>query len=145
MHMLVSIRMAQCEPCRRERSELRADLRCELTTHLGTSEVIDAKPKLVGWELTLRIHQVRNFRRRQYGRSFDHHEMQSYSQIRQRSCAAYSISGGVARDHQTRGVQRAGSMRPFDRFVDRLTETKVVRREDNAPHVAIIPSIYTDM
>jgi hypothetical protein len=71
--------------------------------------------------------------------------MQSHSQVRQRTCAAHSIAGGVARDHQAGGVQRAGSVRQFDRFVDRLTETKVVRREDNAPHIAMIPSIYTDM
>ena len=145
MHMLVSIRMAECETRCRERSELRADLRCELTTHPRTREVIETKPKLVGRKLPPRIHQIRNFRRRQYRRSFDHHEMQSHSQVRQRTCAAHSIGGGVARDHQAGGVQRAGLVRQFDRFVDRLTETKVVRREDNAPHVAIIPSIYTDM
>ena len=96
-------------------------------------------------KLTPRIDQIRNFRRRQNGRPFDHHEMQSDPQVRQRPRAAHSISGGGARDHQAGGVQGAGSVRLFDRFIDRMTETKVVRREDNAPHIAMISIHYTDM
>jgi len=44
--------------------------------------------------------------------------MQSHSQVRQHSRAAHSIGGGGARHHQAGGVQGAGSMRLFDRFVD---------------------------
>ncbi len=146
--MLVRVGVVERQAGGRESRELRADLGGELSAHRGEG-VAEGERELVGGEgdpLTPALspkgegekgkpsppwgrglgegvgalHQQGNLRRRQHGRSLDHHKVQPHAQRRQRPRAPYRIGGGGRTHHQTGSGENPLAMGPLDRLVHRL-------------------------
>ena len=131
MHVLVGIGVIQRQPGIRERLKLRPDFRRQLSAKAGPEEIIDPQPQLIRWEIPIGIHQIRNDRWREYSRPLDRHQMQPDLQPWHGPSTTDRVGGGGGGDHQAGVRQNPVAMGALHRFVHRLRQPEIVRRENN--------------
>jgi len=135
VHVLVRIRMVERETGCGERSELCADLSGKLPPDVGKN-VANAQSELIRRELPIGVHEAGNLCRRQHSRAFDDHEVQADAQIRHCLRASHGVGRRRCGDHEARGFEDPVAVGLLNCFVDGLRQAEIVRRNDDAPHIA---------
>lgn len=137
VHVLMGVDVIERETGRAKGRELRPDLARQGAANRGQKKEPEAGPEEGVVECAVLAKEPFDFLPRRNRRALDENEMKADLEARHAPRPSHRIGGRRGADHQARGGENSVTMRFFDGLVDRLVETEIIRREDEALQLAI--------
>jgi hypothetical protein len=130
MKVAVGIDMIEREPRGSVRLKLSRDLDFDLPSQRRAQRDLRPQRGEVVAQASAPVEEVRDFVTLAQRLAVDENDVQTDTQIGQRSRALDRAGRGGRANHQGRGAQDAAAVRCFDGGVDRFAEPEIVRRYD---------------
>ena len=92
----------------------------------GIKEKLEARPREMGRERSVGIHEIRNPLRRQNRASFHQRQMEPHFERRMILWPVLLHPGKLRSHHEACGCQDSLQMGFFDRFIDRQSQTEII-------------------